>query len=210
MRRIQLEEIQFVMTDSGGFRVTGVDDKAVEVQVPLIDVRAAVVPPKPERPGYYLILSMLLDQSESGKHPLLFLGEHEDGIQSSLLKKLKDYAARLSVREVYADESNEGFFSNLWRQFKSVREVRVYRALHTADLDYGIALVREWLEDGALSVPKYTPTILCRQLGSMTTETLKLMTAIDPLRYLFSGFVNDPPSFLRSRSQEQVATNWYY
>ena len=54
MRRIQIEEVKFVTKDSGGFRVHGIDDKSVEVQVPLIDVRAAVTPPQADRPGYYL------------------------------------------------------------------------------------------------------------------------------------------------------------
>ena len=55
----------------------------------------------------------------------MFLAEHEDVLQSSLLKRLADDAARLAVQTVYADESNAGYYSDLWRCFKAVLEVRV-------------------------------------------------------------------------------------
>ena len=95
----------------------------------------------------------------------MFLAENEDELQSSLLKRLSDDAARLAVQTVYADEGNAGFFSDLWRRFKAVREVRVARALHPQDVDYGVSLIREWLGDNALDVPKYTPTILAPAAG---------------------------------------------
>jgi len=91
-----------------------------------------------------------------------------------------------------------------------VREVRVFRALHPQDVDYGVTLIREWLGDSALDMPKYTPTILRRQLGSMTVETVGLMNVIDPLRFLVSGFVNNPPFFVRSGGQDEAVSNWYY
>ena len=210
MRRRQIEEVKFVTKDSGGFRVVGIDDKAVEVQVSLIAIRAAVTPPQGDRPGYYLILGMQFERNESDKHPLIFLAEHEDELQSSLLKRLSDDAARLRVQTVYADEGNKGFFSDLWRQFKAVPDVRVARALHPQDTDYGVTLIREWLDDNALDVPRYTSTILRRQLGSMTAETVSLMNVIDPLRFLVSGFVNNPPVFVRSSDQDEAVMNWYY
>ena len=210
MRRRQIEEVKFVTKDAGGFRVVGIDDKAVEVQVSLIAVRAAATPPQAERRGYYLILGMRFERNESDKHPLIFLAEYEDELQSSLLKKLSDDAARLRVQTVYADEGNKGFFSDLWRHFKAVSDVRVAWALHPQDTDYGVTLIREWLDDNALDVPHYTPTILRRQLGSMTAETVGLMNVIDPLRFLVSGFVNDQPVFVRSGGQDEAVMNWYY
>lgn len=210
MRRIQIEEVKFVAKDSGGFRVHGIDDKSVEVQVPLIDVRAAVTPPQAERPGYYLVLGARFSKNESGKHPLMFLAEHEDVLQSSLLNRLADDAARLSVQTVYADESNAGYYSDLWRCFKTVLEVRVCRALHPQDIDYEVTLIREWLRDNALDVPRYTSTILRRQLGSMTAETVGLMNVIDPLRFLVSGFVNDQPVYVSSGGQGGAVSSWYY
>ena len=209
MRRVPVEEVKFVTKDAGGFQVVGIDVKAVEVQVPLIAVRAAVVPPQADRPGYYLVLGMRFERNETDKHPLIFLAEYEDDLQSSLLKKLSDDAARLRVQTVYADEGNKGFFSDLWRQFNAVSEVKVCRALHPQDVDYGVALIREWLGDNALDVPKYTPTILRRQLGSMTAETVGLMNVIDPLRFLVSAFVNNPPVFVRS-DQVEAESAWYY
>ena len=179
------------------------------MQVPLIAVRAAITPPRSDRPGYYLVLGTRFERNETDKHPLIFLAENEDGLQSSLLKKLSDDASRLRVQTVYADEGNEGFFSDLWRHFKAVREVRVARALHPQDVDYGVSLIREWLGDNALDVPQYTSTILRRQLGSMTAETVGLMSVIDPLRFLVSGFVNNPPVFVRSDQVEAVSA-WYY
>ena len=158
MRRVPVEEVKFVTKDAGGFQVVGIDDKAVEVQVPLIAVRAAVVPPQADRPGYYLVLGMRFERNETDKHPLIFLAEYEDELQSSLLKKLSDDAGRLRVQTVYADEGNKGFFSDLWRQFKAVSEVKVCRALHPQDVDYGVALIREWLGGNALYVPRYTST----------------------------------------------------
>jgi hypothetical protein len=110
MRRIQLEKIMYVVKDSGGFRATGMRDTSVEAQVPLIGLRAAVTPPRSDRPGYYLILGMRFEKNESGKHPLIFLGEHEDELQSSLFKRFYNDAARLAVERVYADEGNPGFF----------------------------------------------------------------------------------------------------
>ncbi|MGA8241011.1 MAG: hypothetical protein WB818_10580 [Desulfobacterales bacterium] len=125
MRRVPVEDVKYVTKDSLGFRVVGIDDKAVEVQVSLIAVRAAVTPPQADRPGYYLLLGARLEQNESGKHPLMFLAEYEDELQGSLLKRLSDDAGRLRVQTVYADEGNKGFFSDLWRQFKAVSDVRV-------------------------------------------------------------------------------------
>ena len=210
MHRRQIEEVKYVTKDSGGFRVHGIDDKSVEVQVPLIDVRAAVTPPQADRPGYYLVLGVRFSKNESGKHPLMFLAEHEDVLQSSLLKRLSDDAARLSVQTVYADESNAGYYSDLWRCFKTVLEVRVCRALHPQDVDYGVTLIREWLGDNALELPRYTSTILRRQLGLMTVETVGMMNVIDPLRFLVSAFVNNPPVYVRSGGQDEAVSNWYY
>lgn len=86
--------------------------------------------------------------------------------------------------------------------------LRVARTLHPQDKDYGVTLIREWLDNNALDVPKYTPTILRRQLGSMTAETVGLMNVIDPLRFLVSGFVNDQPAIRIGGEVETVS--WYY
>jgi hypothetical protein len=177
--------------------------------VPLIGVRAAVTPPRSDRPGYYLILGMRFEKNESGKHPLIFLGEHEDELQSSLFKRFYNDAARLAVERVYVDQGNPGFFSGLWLNFRDLREVRVSPALHPEDVDYGLSLIREWLQDDALDVPKYNPTILRQQLGSLTTETLELGTVIDPLRYLVSGFTHHQPT-IRRGGQVKADTAYYY
>ena len=87
--------------------------------------------------------------------------------------------------------------------------MRVARALHPQDVDYGVSLIRDWLGDNALDVPQYTSTILRRQLGSMTAETVGLMSVLDPLRFLVSAFVNNPPVFVRS-DQVEAESAWYY
>jgi hypothetical protein len=83
-------------------------------------------------------------------------------------------------------------------------EVRVRPALHPEDVDYGLSLVREWLQDDALDVPKFHPTILRRQLGSLTAETLELGTVIDPLRFLVSGFTHHRPTIRRGGQVKAV------
>ena len=110
MRRIQLEKIRYVVKDSGGFRATGIRDTSVEEQVPLIGVRAAVTPPRSDRPGYYLVLGMRFERNETDKHPLIFLAEYEDELQSSLLKKLSDDASRLGCKRFMPTRAIKAFF----------------------------------------------------------------------------------------------------
>jgi hypothetical protein len=137
-------------------------------------------------------LGQKLETLPNGKQPLLFLAEGINDNQGRLLKRLSDDARCLNVRTIYAVEGT-GFYSALWELFRGTSEIRIQLAPFPEDLEYGLAMIREWLQDKALDVPdaRYWQTEIRSQLERMTAKNMGFVA--DALRFLIGGFVHYRP-----------------
>ncbi len=193
--------------EDGGFRAIGITDNGVKDRVPILEARAAAVPPTGTEPGYYLILGQKLEALPNGKRPLLLLAEGMDDNQGKLLKRLGDDARRLNVRVIYAIDGT-GFHTALWELFRSAQGIRIQPAPFPEDLEYGLAMIREWLQDKALDVPdvRYQQTELRSQLERMMAKNMGFVA--DALRFLIGGFVQYQPHRAVSAQSERRPFYW--
>jgi hypothetical protein len=186
-----MQEVTYVTMGGTGLQAVGITDKGVDGHATLLDARAAIVPPTGDNDGYYLIMGQKSETMPTGKQPLLFLGEGSHVTLGALLKNLSDDISRLKVSKIYVDRSCEGFFRELWDRFQGYSYVSVVPAPFVEDEEYGIALIRDWLADKAIEIPKFQrkETIVRRQLESMTSKTLGVVA--HALRFLVGGFERD-------------------
>lgn len=93
---------------------------------------------------------------------------------------------------VYAIDGT-GFYTALWELFRGARGIRIQPALFPEDLEYGLAMIREWLQDKALDVPdaRSQQTELRSQLERMTAKNMGFVA--DGLRFLVGGIVHYRP-----------------
>ena len=165
-----------------GYHAVGVSDNGIKDTVPILESRAAAVPPTGTEPGYYLILGQKLEQLSNGKRPLLFLAERTCDNQGKLLRALGDDARRLNVRTIYAVEGT-GFYTALWELFKGAQGIQIAPAPFSEDADYGLAMIKEWLLDKALDIPdaRYQETEIRRHLEKATDKNASFV--VDALRF---------------------------
>lgn len=201
-------KISHMTRTDGGYHAVGHTIKGDKESVPILEARAAVVPPTGSEQGYFVIMGQELNAIPNGKRPLLFLSEGKSDNQRELLQKLSDDAGKLAVRVVYAVE-NTGFYELLWNAFKSVNEVSVRPAPFPDDVDFGLALVKEWLIDKAVKIPEagHFQTEVRKNLELATESTTGFV--IDALRYLIGGFVQFKPQRPVTRTQTKP-TDFYY
>lgn len=176
----------------GIYSAHGVSDNGVETHIPVLEARAAAVPPIGTDPGYYLILGQKLERLSNGKRPLLFLAEGLSDNQGKFLSKLSDDARRLNARIVYA-LNGTGFYEALWKFFRGASGIQIQPAPFPEDIKYGVAMIREWMQDKALDIPEARDqqTELRQQLDKATTKNQGYVT--DALRFLIGGFTQWAP-----------------
>ena len=168
-----------------GFQSISIDNDKGEI-IRCAEIRGAVAPPTVCAPGYYLIVGRLFEKNKSGRCPLVFLAEGESGLQSELLDKLASDLCRLKCQVLYADQRQELFFLSLHRRILEINKTVLHQSVFLEHDDPGIALIRDWLSDRSLEVPKTPPTILRRELEKMTDDSTSYVIA--PLKLLLVGF----------------------
>lgn len=200
-----MREVLYIQQYGDSLLVNGINDNGVKAQKLLIDVRCAVIPPIETYPGYYLFFGMQKEANAYGKHPLLFLYEKEDSIQSDLLDNLADDTGRLKCSTVYAQfhkkqRNSQGFYRDLWdyRRHNNL-PFKVVQAVSSEDYEYGRAILRNWLRDKAVIRPRTVQTILDSQIKSDSgmVETSDITEprwyAFHAIRYLIAGYIKNPP-----------------
>ncbi len=204
MKSVKIETIDRVSERKPGeFHAVGKTSEGVEGQIPLTDVRAAVAPATAETPGYWILFGSKFGVNDSGKSVLMFLKEGESNNHRHLLKGISEAAGKYRAGEIYTPE-NSGFFQTLVNHFWKVRGVRVRPAAHDTDLNFGISLIIEALEDKTLEIPR--ETTLYRQLEQMSADDLQY--TIHPLRYLLAGFSMYKP--VRAGNVKVARTDYFF
>ncbi len=182
-----------------------IDDKGVKRYVYCSDVRAGIIFPTGKNPGYYVLFGQERETVPTGKHILLFLSEGEDIMHESLFSKLTDDCTKYMCKTVYAHlprtdrRGGVGGYDDLWRYLRNRRlAINTIPAPAAEDVEYGRALLREFLKDKAIDIPAHRPTILKRHLSQMTGDTKEEdVYAHSAMRYLLTGYVkyNQPIPF---------------
>lgn len=211
-----MKEIYFIQRYGTGFLAKGMSDNGQNVDIQLIEIRAAVIPPQDVYPGYYLFLGMLKKPNTYLKYPLLFLHEKTVETFHGILEDISDDASRLKASIIYTPIPTEkravqGFYKDLWDyRYRNNLPYRVKPAISVKDYRYGDALIREWRKEKALILPIFVDTILKNQLftdhGMDIDSNLKdpKWFCFHALRILLAGFVKEPPKTI----MQQSSTGW--
>jgi hypothetical protein len=193
------------------------DNKGVKHRIGLMDVRAGVWFPTGGLPGYYVMFGRRWDTVPTGKAQLLYLTEHEDIMHEPLFRALTDDCTKFRCKTLYAHllrhdrRGGIGGYDDLWRYLKNRKlNVNLVPAPAAEDVDYGAALIREYIKDEAIEIPDTdeTPTILRKQLSLIEPKTDKApLYAFSALRFVLGGFVkfnNVIPYMPRSGHSEKA------
>jgi hypothetical protein len=180
----KLNWVSHVSISTEGFHVHYQSDDEKDEIVRCSEIRGAVAPPTVSAPGYYLIVGKLFEKNKSGRNALLFLDEGESGLQRDLFDKFISDLSRLKCQVVYTDQRQEIFFRSLYRQISKI--TKFYPSTVLEHDDPGIVLIRDWLSDKSIIIPKTHPTILKRELEKMTDDNTSYV--INPLKLLLVGF----------------------
>lgn len=201
--------------DSGGYIAQCLNCNDAQVQVPVYEVRAAVINPEHPYPGYYLMFGFTKEVNEYGKNPLLFLCEGQSKKQNELMNSLINDCAKMKARTIYAARESgsglgvEGFFRDLWQRLsRSNLKITLSPAPSVSDFEYGAALLSEWTEEKAIKRPNLhlAPTVLAKQIEDEMNEPEHIKEprfyAFHALRYLLAGVVRDPmmPTYFHDSS----------
>jgi len=137
----------------------------------------------------------------SGKLPLVLLGEAEHALPHKFFQKMIEAAREFQCVDFYKEERKEE--RELMTLFADVcRHQRVYkvnilfaRAKLSTNFPFGVALAREWAQDGALNISE--GTILRTQLSAIASTDLdqkpeEKFYAVDALRLLIGSIEKEP------------------
>ena len=215
-----MQKIINVIAYGGGYLANGINDNGVKTQVPLIDIRGAIITPTDTTPGYFLYFGMKKNMNQYGKYPILFLSE---GIQdpesesfADLVKELFDDAGRLKASTIYCEQPKErknsgGFYRYVW-EYRRINNLpcQVRPAPSPKETEYGFTLMQEWSKHRSIIRPIYVDTVFKQQLasedGMLEGSDLKSNEwyAFHALRFILAGFVKNPPLPI----QQLTKTGW--
>jgi len=154
------------------------------------DIRGALVWPTVDSPGYYAIFCQKVDVNPQGKSPLLLLSEGQEELPKDLFQRLVKDAKRLACGQFYTDfkKEDEGvrtLFGEFCR-YQRVFGIQLTRSPLLESPHLCILILKEWLRDKAIEIPK--ETTLHSQLGKISAEDLKELKgeffAVEALRLL--------------------------
>ena len=167
-------------------------------------VRCGLSWPTPVSPGYFCLVGQMSSSNSTGRFPLRLLKEGQDQILGPLFQKMGDDLGIFSGREVYSDLS-ERFrsyvtaFAIYLRTERGGQSIRLKAAPFYQSFTHGVSLIKEWMKDEGLVIPK--DTTVYTQLREIKTEDLKgnpedVFYAINGLRYVIGAFetsLSSPP-----------------
>ena len=181
----------------GDLVACGKNKKGDKIKIPLLEIRASMVPPEKGNPGYAAFFGLGKERNVAGRNPLIFLHECEEKLQGPLLEKATDAAMRLRCETFYADRAGhrgiEGFYGFLWKYINDRGlNINVVPAPSPNDSAYGASLLQELLVTESFEIPE-RKTILKNQLRQMTAENLRdKLYAFDACRFVLAGFEKFP------------------
>jgi hypothetical protein len=182
-----MEKTTSVLIGDEGFIVHICESDGNDKNFVCSEIRGAVTPPAISDPGYYAIFAQKAQRNESGKKPLLLLAEGSSNLQEKLFDKLIADISGSKCQGVYLNQQYINFNISLSRRLKKQHEgVKLIPVpvQFEEDNDYGLPLIKQWLADKALYIPK--DTILRRELRKITIDSISFV--IDPLKWLITGF----------------------
>ncbi len=202
-----MKEVKYLKTMGEGLIAYCVTDSGGNKQIPIWEVRAALIPPQAIIPGYYLLLGQRKGANVYDKEPLLFIKEYEGHSQGKLMRAFIEDADQFFVKTVYVDQDNEGFYRIMWDYIRAKRsKVKLEPAPYARDSEYGKALLRDWWDDQAIDVPlpEVAPTLLRQQMREMVTESEEeKYPAFRAMRFIVNGFIKRPHGKGSSKSQQK-------
>lgn len=187
-------------TREGKFiKVTVKGDNKADVIFFAQDIRAALVWPTADAPGYYCILAQKTQLNERGKLPLVFLTEFQANLPKQIFQQLKKDAVKYACGQFYNDFRKEnGDLRELFYEFckyQRIRNIELIKAPLSGKLHIGAALIKEWLRDKALEIME--STTLFNQLKMMQVSDLRQKPednffAINALQMLIVSLEKEP------------------
>ena len=174
--------------------------------------------PTPVSPGYFCLVGQMSSSNSTGRFPLRLLKEGQDQTLGPLFQKMGDALGIFSGREVYSDLS-ERFRSYVTaialylRNERGAQGIRLKPAPFYQSFTHGVSLIKEWIKDEGLAIPK--DTTVYTQLREIKTEDLKgnpedVFFAINGLRYVIGAFETSlsSPSIRRPVPTEILPGAW--
>lgn len=181
----------------GDLVACGKNKKGDRIKIPLLEIRASMVPPEKGNPGYAIFFGLGKERNVAGKNPLIFLHECQEKLQGPLLEKATDAATRLRCATFYVNRAGqrgaEGFYGAVWRYFNDAGlNINLVPASSPQDSAYGVSLIQEALATEALKLPE-RETILKNNLKQITIENLNDESpSFNACRFLLAGFEKFP------------------
>jgi len=192
-------------------------EEGKQVVIPCRDIRGAVVFPG-LHPGYYCIFAQGNYPTLSGKLPLVLLAEAEDALPHKFFQKMIKAAKEFQCREFYKEYQKDErelmtLFANVCR-YQRVSNIDFKRAKISDNFGFGVALAREWAQDGALNISE--GTILRTQLSGISSDDLahnpeEKFFAVDALRLLIGSIEKEPwqvPAPIARRQEMRDPRGW--
>ncbi len=192
-----MEKVTVIGKSSGGGIIVEISpEEGQPIREHYRGVRVGLSWPTPVSPGYYCLVGQYLKSDSFGKYPLRLLKEGQDQILGPLFQRMVDDLGIFSGREIYSDLS-ERFrsyvtaFALYLKSERGTQSIRLKLAPFYQSFTHGVSLIKEWVKDQGLTIPK--ETIVYTQLREIKSDDLKgnpedIFYAINGLRYVIGAF----------------------
>jgi hypothetical protein len=171
-------------------------------------VRCGLSWPTSISPAYLCLIGQKVASIPTGKYPLRVIKEGEAQTPGELFQKMFNEMGAFYASEIYTEIPFNTTEKNMnWvlafdrcRKERNLQSVRLHRAPYFQDFTHGTLLIKEWLQEGALYIPK--ETAIHEQLRTIEKEDLQTnpegrFYAVNALRYVVAAFetsICSPPT----------------
>ena len=189
-------------SSGGGVIVEITPDEGQPIREHYRGVRCGLSWPTPYSPGFYCLVGQLAKSTVTGKYPLRLLREGQGQTLGALFQKMADHLGLFYGHEIYTDLSDKFrsyviAFAEFERNERGSQDLRLMFAPFYQSFLHGVSLIKEWVHDEALTIPK--ETALHDQLREIKADDLRsnpeeVFYAINGLRYVIGAFEASPCS----------------
>jgi hypothetical protein len=159
-------------------------------------VRCGLAWPTAASTGYFVLIGQYDRRNVTGKFPLRFLRECAVETPGKLFQNLFDEMGAFHSWEIFSDLSEKNLsylaaFEQEMRGNRNLQDIRLDFAPFYQNFSHGVSLIKEWMESGALYIPR--DTLVHEQLTTITAENSqsdpeRTFFAINGLRYAVGAF----------------------
>ena len=158
-------------------------------------IRGGISWPGIAAPGYYCIFGLKNEPTLTEKNPLILLAEGKDSRMEKFFERMTLHATKTYCEQLFADvrEENKGYEDSLYRfiRERKIKGIRLWDSSEfTGNVEYGVALIKQWRQDKSLRIQK--DTILRDEIERMTHEDAK---EIDKRFYAIAALIRVLCSF---------------